>query len=49
MNFMDTLKLMRKPDFHQSLGVLMIVDMMIVRKFCWTPAMMKHFKVSLIL
>lgn len=46
---MISLKLMRKPDFRQSLELLMTVDMMIVRMYCWIHAMMKHLEVAMIL
>lgn len=48
-NCMISLKLMRKPDFRQSLELLMTVDMMIARIYCWIHAMMKHLEVAMIL
>lgn len=48
-NCMISLKLMRKPDFRQSLELLMTVDMMIARMYCWIHAMMKHLEVAMIL
>lgn len=46
---MGASKLMKKPDFQQLLEGLMIVDMVIVRTYCWIHVMMKHFNVSLVL